>query len=232
MLASFEPFDATMAREILARRKKDDENVTAIETEMKRLDGLLQEARVEASQQGLVTDCQRILTETTTAFDELLSAQSARLMETLASLEAKCDVIERRFADEKAKIQVQIDDDSLSRLLDQFQRSFDDEKQDRIAREGALLQDLQDHEDTVADNFQMERVQRESISRVRKELSHVIASRRQAQDNLDTMCKIEIARIEDELSKEIVERELMDDKIIKALHQYTDKLQSSLKIVC
>lgn len=232
MLASFEPFDATMAREIAARRQKDDENVAAIEAEMSRLKKLLQEARVEASQQGLVSDCEVRLMETKKAFEDLLSAQTSRVLEDLERMETRCDVIEQRFAAEKEEIKKQIEDESLSTLLDEFQRRFDEEKAQRRTREKEIRDELGEHEEKVQTQFKSEQGERSaSLARLRKELGHVIASRTQAQDNLAAMCSKEVAKIQDDLQKEIKQRELMDDKIIKALHQYTIKLQSSL-IVC
>lgn len=236
LLDGFEPFDDTMRRETKERRDKDSAKVAAMKAEMQRLeDSLRDNVRLNASMnEALQSHCDSELAKAREAFDSLLEHQRQRVHERLDALERRVDELEAKFAAEKERILREIADRSaqLSKLLDEFQVAFEKERASRVVREAGISERMQRHETKVDAKFAEEKAARcASVAEIHAELEHCIASRRNADDQLNAVCTRELATIQHLLEAEVRQRELSDDNIVKALNQYTNKLQNSLNII-
>ena len=91
---------------------------------------------------------------------------------------------------------------------------------------------MEQHEKHTNTAFADERKARDAkVAEIHKELMSCIASRTAADIQLEKVCTSEISKIQAALDVEVTQRELQDDNIIRALNQYTNKLQSSLSII-
>ena len=236
LLDGFRPFDEAMRLETRLRREKDARKVSAMKAEMKRLEGLLKEQNVAAARENrdLQRHCDAELEAARVAFGELLEAQDAKVHERIATLEKRADDLDALFAREKARIMAEIEERSatLSKMLDEFQEAFEKERQARLARENTVGAQMDQHEKHASQHFKAEQTARlERVKEVQDELAACVASRTTADLQLERVCAEEIAKIQDAIDLEVAQRELQDDNIIKALSQYTDKMQSSLSII-
>ena len=236
LLDGFEPFDEAMRMETRLRREKDAKKVAAMKAEMQRLEASLREEGVVHARMNeeLQAHCDVELAKAKEAFVSLLDHQNRRVHERLDVLEARADALEGDFQREKARILREIEERSadLSKLLDEFQRAFEKERKQRILREGTILSQMEQHEKHTAAAFGDERKARDArVAEIHKELVSCIASRTTADVQLEKVCTSELAKIQAALDVEVTQRELQDDNIIKALNQYTNKLQSSLNII-
>ena len=236
LLDGFEPFDEAMRTETRLRREKDATKVSAMKAEMGRLEGALRDqGAVHARMnEDLQQHCDAELTKAKDAFASLLDHQNRRVHERLDVLEKRADALDALFADEKARILREIEERSadLSKLLDEFQNAFEKERKARIVREGSITSQTEQHERHTTTAFDEERSARDArVAAIHEELASCVASRTAADVQLERVCASEISKIQASLDVEVTQRELQDDNIIKALNQYTNKLQSSLSII-
>lgn len=236
LLDGFEPFDDAMRTETRLRREKDATKVRAMKAEMDRLEGALRDqggvnARMN---EELQRHCDVELAKAKEAFSSLLDHQNRRVHERLDALEARADALDASFGDEKARILREIEERSadLSTLLDEFQNAFEKERKARIVREGNITSQTAQHERHANAAFDGEKAARDKrVAAIHGELASCVASRAAADVQLERVCASEISKIQASLDVEVTQRELQDDNIIKALNQYTNKLQSSLSII-
>ncbi|KAJ8603853.1 hypothetical protein CTAYLR_000306 [Chrysophaeum taylorii] len=236
LLEGFEPFEQTMLQETRERREKDVKKIAETKAEIQRLEEVL-EASAKHQDQGhreLIAHCDAELKRADAAFDSLLEHQIRRVHERLDKLERRAGEIESHFDDEKRRIHKEVNERSchLSKLLDEFQAAFDRECQDRLEREARIIAQMEQHEGQVEAKFAQERkVRQTKLVEIHNELTHLVASRRSSNIQLWAVTAREIEAIQAAIDAEITSRELFDDKIIKAMNQYTNKLQSSLTII-
>lgn len=164
----------------------------------------------------------------------LLEHQTHRVHERLDTLEKCAEGLDAKFSMEKERIRRDLGERSrhLTKVLADFHLAFEKERQDRLAREEEIVNDMQSHESRVEDSFvEEEQLLQKTVSDVTKELAHISASRRTGNDQLWFVCKRQIQELDHALQDEIKQRGLFDDRIINAMHQYTEKMQTSLDII-
>jgi len=236
LLDGFEPFDDAMREETRLRREKDARKIAAMKAEMSRLEGLLKDqvAITDSQQRSLQKHCDAELVKAYQAFAELLEHQDIEVHKRLDTYDKRADALEERFATEKARILEEIEAESqrLSKLLDEFQEAFEEEVRVRKAREEVILRQMDQHERHITQNFDVEyeaRVAR--VKEIQEELVACMKSRVAADVELDRVCQEEVDKIQTLIDAEVSQRERQDDNIMRALDQYTDKMQASLEIV-
>ena len=110
--------------------------------------------------------------------------------------------------------------------------AFEEEVRVRKAREEVILRQMDQHEKHITQNFDVEyeaRVAR--VKEIQEELVACMKSRVAADVELDRVCQEEVDKIQALIDAEVSQRERQDDNIMRALDQYTDKMQASLEIV-
>ena len=191
-------------------------------------------AITDSQQRSLQKHCDAELVKAYQAFAELLEHQDIEVHKRLDTYDKRADALEERFATEKARILQEIEAESqrLSKLLDEFQEAFEEEVRVRKAREEVILRQMDQHERHITQNFDVEyeaRVKR--VKEIQEELVACMKSRVAADVELDRVCQEEVDKIQTLIDAEVSQRERQDDNIMRALDQYTDKMQASLEIV-
>ena len=135
---------------------------------------------------------------------------------------------------EKKIILKTIDDrgEELRAMLEKFKAEFDEDRQQRLERELKIREQLLSHEQEVAGKFDMQTQMREAkYLAVRKVLEDNVKLREKAETRFQNFFEREVHKLHNNVSAEIEVREREDDEIIEALNRYTEKLQTSLKII-
>lgn len=236
LLDGFAPFDDAMKLETKLRQEKDARKVAAMKAEMLRLEGLLKDqVQITASQnRSLQKHCDAELIAAKEGFVALLEHQDVAVHARLDTLDVRADQLEERFAREKARIEREVEEESqrLSRMLDEFQEAFEEEVRLRKKREEQIRIQMDQHEGHLITKFDAELEARTTrVAEIQAELAQCVRSRVHADVALDRVCAEEVATIQRALDDEVAQRERQDDAIIRALDQYTDKMQSSLGII-
>ena len=139
-----------------------------------------------------------------------------------------------RFETEKQIILNTIDEKGaeLRAMLEKFKLEFDEDRQQRLEREAKIREQLVHHEQEVAEKFDMQTQMREAkYVAIKKVLEDNIKLREKAETRFQNFFEQEVNKLHNQVSAEIDVREREDDEIIEALNRYTEKLQTSLKII-
>jgi hypothetical protein len=236
ILESFQSFDTDMKIGTRQRREKDEQRIGHLTQELARMEKTL---NVEITRRIELNKSMQAWAETEIekfngVFKELIAERSAAIQERLTDLAQKVDAVQERFATEMAKVPVDIakQTEELTSMLADFEAKFEDERNNRLEREGRILKQLVDHEEVVGNQFEEERSARESTTaELRRVLDENIRSRMKGDEKFQSFVAEELAGLRNSVEHERQTREREDDEIVDALDRYVNKLKTSLKII-
>lgn len=236
LMGTFPSFDGEMREGTRVRVEKDRRRIDAMRAEMERLQGLLAEQikRRERRNDEVQLRCDRALAVGKRQFDALIVAQRETVHTRLDAIVVRLDKLDVRFDEERARVLKEIDERTaeLNALLDEFDAKFEAEKIERLERERLIQVSMDAHEAVVDTKFVAEREAREKVLvELNRMLEENMASRQAAGEQFRAGVKGEIIELRRLLGEEEMTRENEDDDIMRALNQYTSKLQSSLTII-
>ena len=117
-------------------------------------------------------------------------------------------------------------------MLEKFKVEFDEDRRQRLEREAKIREQLVVHEQEVAEKFDIQTQMREAkYLAVKKVLEDNVKLREKAETRFQTFFEMEISSLHNLVTAELDVREREDDEIVEALNRYTEKLQTSLKII-
>lgn len=120
----------------------------------------------------------------------------------------------------------------LVEQLNDFKKKFEEEQEYRRKQEVAMTERLAAHEQYVRDRFEKEKTDREKkISSLWLTLDSHAKGRSKNDFEMNKLITEEMAVLKNDLTSEIKLREKEDDEIVIAIQKYTQKLQTSLKII-
>jgi hypothetical protein len=236
LINGFPGFDGEMREGTRQRREKDQAKVTAMRQEMTRLESALVDQTQKRAEmnESIQKWCDEQLEKMNEQFESLLEHQTRKVHERLDTLDTRIVDLDTLFAAEKTRITGEIEAESqrLSKLLNEFQESFEEECKSRLEREAKITKQMEQHEQDVALKFSEEQTSRETkIAELRKTLEENLVSRRQSDEHFQKCAKEELVALQVQLDAECKAREREDDEIVEALNRYTSRLQDSLQII-
>ena len=236
LMANFDTFEAVMKDGTRQRREMDENRLMELKHQMVALEKMLvaeikRRAEINKSLQAW---CSEQLTELDTRLTSQIHVRMDALQDNIDLLGLRVDDLEKDFAYEKERIPREIEERGreLTRRLTEFQELFNEEKQRRLVRESEIVKRLANHENEVDEEFAAERHEREQrYQELRDRLEERTVSRRAADGRFQEFVAEELAKIKNDIVIESVQREKEDDDIVETLTRYTEKLQSSLRII-
>ena len=236
IMANFDTFQGEIRSTTEQRREADQARIKELQTMMDRLreDLDVETKRREAMQActgakvQLEVDAFRVHCRERIAKErEVIGHRIAALQERCEAMAAVFDVdfraipreIERRGAELEARL--------VARM-----GAFDDEKQDRLMRETAILTRFADAESAVTQRFHKHRGTRETaFDQLRHKLTDHVDRTDDAVEHFNASLAARLAQLKNSMVIESTTRQHEDKAIASAMDTYIDNMQASLKIV-
>jgi chromosome segregation ATPase len=149
-------------------------------------------------------------------------------------LEEKVRELNERLEEEKRNIPHDIEQKGkeLKEMLQEVQNEFSVERRDRLAREGKLMKQLNDHHQHISERWRQETEERtRDAEELKSRLEHHENNRANADEEFESLITSELKALKDALEQETMERKVEDDEIVEALNRYTANLQKSLSML-
>lgn len=236
LLNGFNHFEDVMKEGTRQRREQDEQRLQALKVEMGRIEKTLNsevKRRVEMNK-GLQSWCEKQITSFHQRLESRMTEKFEQLQVQIDALVVRIGELEAEYLVEKERIPREIEERGriLTLQLEEFQKSFEEERARRLVREEELHRQLTDHEHVVAERFEKERSEREQkIMVLRDRLEKSTVSRNKADMRFQKVIKEEYSVLKNRISEEAKVREQEDDEVVETLTAYTRKLQASLHII-
>lgn len=236
IVQGFDEFDSDMKIGTRQRREKDEFRIAELKSQMERLDVDLTAEIKRRTEMNRSTQMwfEKQLSSLDKTFHETIEERHKATNVRLDELNERVTKLDEKFEEEKIMILKQIDErgNELARMLVEFNAQFEHDRKLRLEREAVLVKQLTDHEYEVGEKFEKQISSRESrYLEIRAILEDNIKLRDKAAERFNSFFDREVHKLHNDVRNESELREREDDEIVEALNRYTNKLQSSLKII-
>mmetsp|Transcript_11621 Transcript_11621/g.21731 ORF Transcript_11621/g.21731 Transcript_11621/m.21731 type:complete len:274 (-) Transcript_11621:418-1239(-) len=229
-------FESIMKARAQKRKEKDEHCVAELRVAMNNMDrSLTQEIkrRVEGNK-ALENKAREEITAMEKRLQLVLENRVQSFQHSLSLLESKVQELNDRLEEEKMNIPQDIEKKGkeLKEILLEIQNDFSVERRDRLAREGRLMKQLNDHHQYISERWQQETEERtRDATELKNRLEHHESNRANADQEFEALITSELKALKDSLQQETMERKVEDDEIVEALNRYTANLQKSLSML-
>jgi ATP-dependent Clp protease ATP-binding subunit ClpA len=120
----------------------------------------------------------------------------------------------------------------VSQQLNRITQDVQQEKKERFTREGILLKQIQDYEQSINEAIEQERSQTQTkLEHLRDMLETNESGRVQADTRFASLIEQDLTMLKHQLQMEMEQRQAEDDAIVDAMNRYTTKLQATLTAI-
>jgi len=229
-------FEEIMRNATQQRRQREDAQIGELRVTVRRLEAALtaETKRRLAAVKALQDTTQQELKELEKRLVQQLRQEQEDMDERFNKLESRIAKLEDRFETDVVTIHHDVDAKAqeIEANLQELQSTADQERQNRLQREGRLLQQLDEISTIYENRWKSERQDRISSLQILKDrvdqqdsqMTHQVSS-------YESRLQQELALLQQELQQESTERQVQDEQIVAALNRYTQQLQKSLSIV-
>ena len=234
--STFQDFEDLMRNATQQRRQREDAQVGELRVTVRRLEAALaaETKRRMAAVQKLRESCKEELKQLEERVVQQLQQDQQSTDERLSKLEQRISKLEDRFETDVVTLHKDIDSktQAIEDHLQELKLDAEQERQNRLQREGRLLQQLTEISTIYEDRWKSERqdcistlqLVKDRVEQQDSQLTHQVS-------NYERKLQQELQLLQQELQQESDERQMQDEQIVAALNRYTQQLQKSLSIV-
>eukprot|EP00594_Rhizosolenia_setigera_P008110 CAMPEP_0178974152 /NCGR_PEP_ID=MMETSP0789-20121207/22258_1 /TAXON_ID=3005 /ORGANISM="Rhizosolenia setigera, Strain CCMP 1694" /LENGTH=256 /DNA_ID=CAMNT_0020662375 /DNA_START=36 /DNA_END=806 /DNA_ORIENTATION=+ len=229
-------FEKLMKERTKLRKEKDEHVIAELRVKMTSMENALTaeiKRRIDMNRQ-LETKCSTQIHLLENQFTEKLEENTQNLTQKLSDLEDKLNLLNIRLEESTTKIpqDVEMRGKELRDSLERFKQDFFVEKQERLKREGRLMKQFHDYEESVEKRLiELKKERVDTVEELRTLLKKSEEERIKTQEKFENFLKEQLNLLTEQLETEIRERKEEDDDIVSALNRYTLNLQSSLSVL-
>ena len=228
-------FETMMRQRTQMRKEKEEHSLAQVMFKLTQAEKALamESQRRIQSTHAIQKSCTERIQEMEANFERILKERSLRMEERLVSVQEKLETLTARF-EEDAKISDDIEarGKELVGMVNAFQTELSDERNDRMLREGRIMQQMDDSNSSIVASIEKETIARESVSEdLQSRIDDNERQRSQSELDLRTRMQNELTDLQGMIDAEKQERHSEDEEIILALNRYTDQLQNSLSVI-
>ena len=228
-------FETMMRQRTQMRKEKEEHSLAQVMFKLTQAEKALaiESQRRIQSTHAIQKSCMERIQEMEANFERILNERSLRLEERLVSVQEKLETLTARF-EEDAKISGDIEarGKELVGMVNAFQTELSDERNDRMLREGRIMQQMDDSNSSIVACIEKETSARELVSQeLQSRIDDNERQRSQSELDLRTRMQNELTDLQGMIDAERQERHSEDEEIILALNRYTEQLQNSLSVI-